>query len=146
MGCKLSKYTWIANINTMNKQVKILGGLIVGGIAAYFIFKPKKKVNFSYPSKEMFGRGGFSSDPNAPQSQPYSLTIAGADGLTKEKVKNIDTSKLDPLKVHEHLHFHPEGFKPQHTIEKHHQDHILNTLPSELTPEIESWRGDSRGN
>ena len=80
MGCKLSKYTWIANINTMNKQVKILGGLIVGGIAAYFIFRPKKKVNFSYPSKEMFGRGGFSSDPNAPQSQPYSVTIAGADG------------------------------------------------------------------
>lgn len=94
----------------------------------------------------MFGRGGFSSDPNAPQSQPYSVTIAGADGLTKEKVKNIDTSKLDPMKVHEHLHFHPEGFKPQHTIEKHHQDHILNTLPSELTPETESWRGDSWGN
>ena len=131
----------------MNKQVKILGGLILGGIAAYFIFKPKKKVNFSYPSKEMFGRGGFSSDPNAPQSQPYSVTIAGADGsLTKEALKSINPANLDPLKVHEHLHFHPEGFKPQHTIEKHHQDHILNTLPSELTPEIESWRGDSRGN
>jgi hypothetical protein len=71
-------------LKIMNRQVKILGGLILGGIAAYFIFRPKKKVNFSYPSKEMFGRGGFSSDPNAPQSQPYSVTIAGADGsLTK---------------------------------------------------------------
>ena len=130
----------------MNKQVKILGGVILGGIAAYFIFRPKKKVNFSYPSKEMFGRGGFSSDPNAPQSQPYSVTIAGADGLTKENLKNIDTSKLDPMQVHAHLHFHPEGFKPQHTLASHHQDHILNTLPSELTPEDESWRGDSWGN
>ena len=130
----------------MNKQVKILGGLILGGIAAYFIFRPKKTANFSYPSKEMFGRGGFTSDPNAPQSQPYSVTIAGADGLTKENLKNIDTSKLDPMQVHSHLHFHPEGFKPEHTLASHHQDHILNTLPSNLTPEDESWRGDSWGN
>ena len=71
---QFSKFKLLFAIN------KILGGLIGGGIAAYFIFRPKKKVNFSYPSKEMFGRGGFSSDPNAPQSQPYSVTIAGADG------------------------------------------------------------------
>ena len=131
----------------MNKQVKILGGLILGGIAAYFIFRPKKTANFSYPSKEMFGRGGFSSDPNAPQSQPYSVTIAGADGsLTKEDLKSINPDNLNPMRVHSHLHFHPEGFKPEHTLASHHQDHILNTLPSNLTPEDESWRGDSWGN
>jgi hypothetical protein len=131
----------------MNKQVKIIGGLILGGIAAYFIFRPKKTANFSYPSKEMFGRGGFSSYPNAPQSQPYSVTVAGADGsLTPADLKKIDTRKLDPAEVHAHLHFHPEGFKPEHTLAHHHQDHILNTLPSNLTPEDESWRGDSWGN
>ena len=132
--------------HNMDKKHKIIVGLMISGIAAYLIFKPKKKVNFSYPSKEMFGRGGFSSDPNAPQSQPYSVTIAGADGLTKETLKKINPSNLYPMDVHSHIHFHPEGFKPQHTLASHHQNHILNTLPADLTPEVESWRGDSFGN